>query len=151
MFGRRHNQIEGLDRLVRDFRRLGQVPQKVANKSARAGAAIARKAAKGNAPVDTGQLKKNIVMRVEKSRAVRVGKKVYGIMINSKKTDLFAKFSKTGKRSYYPASQEYGWKIKGVRKHGKHYLERALVGNYRNIQKEIVQVAGQEVDKILRG
>ncbi|MDD9266054.1 HK97-gp10 family putative phage morphogenesis protein [Paenibacillus sp. GCM10023248] len=143
----RRGDIDGLRRLERDMRRLGQVPQKVANKAARAGAAIARKAAKSNAPVDTGQLKKGVIMKAE--RKVKPGKKVYGVMIDPKMNDVFVKLSKTNKRSYYPASQEYGWTTNGHYTPGYRYLRHAIENNADKIEKQVIQTAGKEIDKIL--
>jgi HK97 gp10 family phage protein len=146
---RRRGDIEGLRQLERDMQRLGRVPQKVATKAARAGAAIARKAAKANAPVDTGELKKGVIMKAE--RKVKPGKKVYGIMIDPKKNDIFVKLSKRGKRSYYPASQEYGWTTNGKYTPGYRYLRHAIENNDSKIEKAVIETAGKEVDKILRG
>lgn len=145
----RRGDIQGLRELERLMQRLGQVPQKVANKAARAGAAIPRKAAKANAPVDTGDLKKAVIMKAE--RKVKPGKKVYGIMIDPKKNDIFAKLSKRGKRSYYPASQEYGWTTNGHYTPGYRYLRHAIENNDSKIEKTVIETAGKEIDKILRG
>lgn len=143
------NDIQGMRELQRLMRRLGAVPQKVANKAARSGAAIARKAAKSNAPVDTGELKKGLIMKAE--RRVKRGKKVYGIMMDPKKNDLFVKVSKSNKRSYYPASQEYGWTTNGKYTPGYRYLRHALENNTRKIEQKVIETAGKEIDKILRG
>ncbi|WP_236293090.1 HK97-gp10 family putative phage morphogenesis protein [Paenibacillus allorhizoplanae] len=135
--------------LERDMRRLGQVPQKVATKAARAGAAIARKAAKANAPVDTGQLKKSLIMKAE--RKVKPGKKVFGVMPSPHMNDVLVKISKRGKRSYYPASQEYGWTTNGHYTPGYRYLRHAIENNDDKIEKAVIETAGKEIDKILRG
>jgi HK97 gp10 family phage protein len=145
----RRGDIVGLQRLIRDMQRIGQVPQKVANKAARAGAAIGRKAAKTNAPIDEGDLKKGVIMKAE--RKVKPGKKVYGIMIDPKKNDIFVKLSKTNKRSYYPASQEYGWTTNGHYTPGYRYLRHAIEENVDSIEKTVIETAGKEIDKILRG
>lgn len=145
----RQGDIQGLRELERLMRTLGQVPQKVANKAARVGAAIPRKAAKVNAPVDTGDLRKGIIMKAE--RKVKPGKKVYGIMVDPKKNDIFVKLSKTNKRSYYPASQEYGWTTRGHYTPGYRYLRHAIEHNDDKIEKAIIETAGKEIDKILRG
>lgn len=143
------SEIVGLRELERDMRRLAQVPQKVVTKAARAGAAIARKSAKTNAPVDTGQLKKGVILKAE--RKVKPGKKVFGVMIDPRMNDIFVKLSKTNKRSYYPASQEYGWTTNGNYTPGYRYMRNALENNADAIENKVIETAGKEVDKILRG
>ncbi|MBW4083528.1 HK97 gp10 family phage protein [Paenibacillus sp. S150] len=144
----RRTEIIGMRELERSFRRLGKVPQTVATKSAKAGAKIAHKAAKQNAPEDTGNLKGAIVLKAE--RRVKVGKKVYDIMIDPAKNDLFVKMSADGNRSYYPASQEYGWMTEtGHYIPGYRFLKRAITDNERAIERKILDVAGTEVVKAL--
>lgn len=146
----RRGEIEGLRELERMMQQLGTVPQKVATKAARAGATIARKAAKDKAPVDTGALKSGIIVKPE--RRVVAGKKVYDIMPDPNKNDIFVKLSKTGKRSYYPASQEYGWMTAtGKYIPGYRYLRHALENNSNAIEQKVIDTAGKEIDKILRG
>ncbi|MGG3456052.1 HK97-gp10 family putative phage morphogenesis protein [Paenibacillus rhizolycopersici] len=142
------NDIIGMKELERSFKQLGKVPQTVATKSAKAGATIALKAARDNAPVDTGQLKSGIILKGE--RRVKVGKKMYDVMIDPAKNDVFAKISKDGKRAYYPASQEYGFMTAdGGYVPGYHYLRKSITENARAIESKIVEVAGKAVDKAL--
>lgn len=145
----RKSDIIGMDALERSFRELGKVPQTVATQSARAGATIARRAARSNAPEDEGNLKRGIIMKRERTRVK--GKAVYDIMMDPAMNDVFVKISKDGKRSYYPASQEYGYLTRdGSYVPGYRYLRRAVDDNDSNIEKEILDVAGQAVDKALR-
>lgn len=145
---RRRTEIEGIRELERAFKKLGKVPQTVATKAAKAGARIAHKAAKRDAPEDTGNLKGAIIMKAE--RRVKIGKKVYDILIDSAKNDLFVKMSADGNRSYYPASQEYGWMTEsGKYIPGYRFLKRAITENERAIERATVDVAGKEVDKAL--
>lgn len=130
------------------FQRLGKSPQKVANKAARAGSAIARIDAKQNAPVDEGNLKKGIVMK--KERRVKAGKAVYDIMMDPAMNNVFVKVSAEGKRSYYPASQEYGFMTKsGKYIPGFRYLRKSLDDNEQKIEAKILDVAKTEVTKIM--
>ena len=99
----RRNEVKGMSELESAFKQLGKVPQTVATKSARAGATIALKAAKANAPQDEGNLKRGIIMKRERSKDK--GKAVYDIMPDPAMNSVFVKISKDGKRSYYPASQ----------------------------------------------
>lgn len=142
-------EIDGMKELERSIKKLGKVPQTVATKSARAGAQIALKAARTMAPVDTGELRSGIILRGERTR-IR-GKKVYDVMMDPAKNHIFVKISKDGKRSYYPASQEYGFlTVDGGFVPGYHFLRRAIDDNKAAIQKRVLEVAGREVDKALR-
>ncbi|AIQ54569.1 HK97 gp10 family phage protein [Paenibacillus sp. FSL R7-0331] len=145
---RRSSEIVGMRELEKAFKRLGKVPQTVATKSAKAGARIPLKAAKRNAPVDEGNLKGAIVMKAE--RRVKVGKKVYDIMIDPAKNDLFVKMSKAGNRSYYPASQEYGW-ITETGKYipGYRFLKRSITEHEREIERTMIDVGRREAERAL--
>lgn len=141
--------IEGLDELRRMIRELGKVPTKVASKAARAGAKIAFADAKSNAPVDTGALQGGLIMRAEKTR--KRGKKVFDIFPDARKSDIFVKKIKDGTRYYYPASQEYGFFARNGRYiPGFRYLQRAIEDNENEIEKTIVKVGTDAIDKIMR-
>lgn len=145
----RKDDIIGLRDLERSFRELGKVPQTVATQSARAGASVARRAAKANAPEDTGALKQAIIMKRE--RRSKRGKAVYDILIDPSKNDQFVKISKDGKRSYYPASQEYGFfTVDGRYIPGYGYLRRAVDDNRREIEHAALKRATVAIDKAMR-
>lgn len=145
----RKDDIIGLRDLERSFRELGKVPQTVATQSARAGASVARRAAKANAPEDTGALKQAIIMKRE--RRSKRGKAVYDILIDPSKNDQFVKISKDGKRSYYPASQEYGFfTVDGRYIPGYGYLRRAVDDNRREIERAALKRATVAIDKAMR-
>lgn len=84
-------------------------------------------AAREGAPVDTGALRKGIILKSEKNKPQL--KKVFQVTMDKKKNDIFVKGldeSGEGKRAYYPASQEYGFlKKSGGRVPGKHFLRKA--------------------------
>ena len=145
----RRNGIEGMAELERAFRELGKVQQTVATKSARAGGQIALKSAKARAPVDTGELRDGIILNRERSKTK--GKAVYDVMMDPAKNDVFVKMTKDGKRYYYPASQEYGFlTVDGGYVPGYRFLRRAIDDNAEQIEKKILEVAGKEIDKVLR-
>lgn len=140
--------IVGMKELERSIKRLGKVPQSVVTKAALGGARIALKAAKANAPEDSGELKRGLIMKAE--RRVKIGKKVYDIMMDPAKNDLFVKVSKSGKRSYYPASQEYGFMtVDGGYVPGYRYMRRSLTENARAITNKMVQEGAKAIDKAL--
>lgn len=145
----RRSDLKGARELQRSFAALGKVPQTIATQSARAGAAVALKAAKNNAPVDEGELKRGIIMK--KERRTEIGKAVYDVMMSPHMNDVFVKVSKDGKRSYYPASQEYGFlTVDGGYVPGYGYLRRAVDENEREIERKGIERGLKAVDKALR-
>jgi hypothetical protein len=157
--------IDGMAELERTFRELGKVPQTVATQAARAGGTIAYRAARANAPVDTGALKSGIIMKRE--RRTQPGKAVYDVEMDPSKTELYRRATKTGLRRkggrgpdantmikggyYYPASQEYGFlTVDGNYVPGYHFLKRAITENAPVIEKAVLGATAKAVDKALR-
>lgn len=144
------NDIIGMKELERMFKKLGKVPQSTATKSARAGARISLKAAKANAPEDSGDLKRGIIMKKERKKVP--GKAVFDIMMDPAMNDVFVKESKEGKRSYYPASQEYGFlTANGGYVPGYHFLKRSITEHDTEIERKVLETAAKDVEKALRG
>lgn len=144
------NDIQGMKELERMFKQLERVPQTVATQSARAGATVALRAARANSPIDTGELKKGIILKRE--RRVKVGKAVYDVMMDPSKNDMFVKTSKEGKRAYYPASMEYGFlTVDGGYIPGYRFMRNALEDNVQKIEQRVIDTAKKSVEKILRG
>lgn len=140
-------KIEGMKELQRAIKRLGDVPQKAVTPAAKKGMRIALNAAKQNAPVDTGELKSGLKMVGERSRAK--GKKVYQVVFDRAKNDVFQKKNEKGEIiGYYPASQEYGFFARNGRYiPGYHFLEKSLTGNARKIEKTIVDEMLKRIEK----
>jgi hypothetical protein len=140
-------KIEGMPELERYMRDMGKLPQKCVTKSARQGANIPLKAARSNAPVETGALKRGLKLKGEKAKVK--GKKVYQVTLDKNMNDTFVKISRAGKRAYYPASQEFGFQTKnGGYIPGYHYLEKSVMSNVKVIQKRIVGVLLTELRKL---
>ena len=145
-------EIKGMKELERSFKKLGKVPTSVASKSARAGARIAYKDARANAPEDTGELKRGIVLRRGKFRRRVPGRAVYNVMMDPAKNHIFVKETKDGKRYYYPTSQEYGFMtVDGKYIPGYRFMRRAIDDNEEKIRRSVLEVALKEVDKALKG
>lgn len=142
------SEVIGMKELLKYVGDLEKLPQRVVTKSAKQGAAIALASARQNAPKGkTGNLRKGITLKGEKSRAQ--GKKVYQVTFNEKYNDKFVKLTKAGKRYYYPASQEYGFRtIDGGRVEGKHFMKEALTDNAQQIDKTIIDELIKEIDKL---
>lgn len=139
-------KVEGMDKLLNDLEKIGQVPQKHVTASARKGMNIALKDSKANAPYDTGMLKKGIVMKGERARAK--GKKVYRIVFDRNMNDVFQKPNKEGKvTGYYPISQEYGFFAKNGRYiPGYRFIHDSLIDNTSKIEKTIVSEMQKRID-----
>jgi hypothetical protein len=144
-------KIEGMKELEKAIKRLGQVPQKDVTPAARKGMNIAVKDARIKAPVDTGELKSGMKLIGEKSKSK--GKKVYRIVFDRAKNEVFQKKNKEGKvTGYYPVSQEYGFFTRNGRYiPGFHFAEKGLTGNANKIEKAIVDEMGKRIDKALKG
>jgi HK97 gp10 family phage protein len=144
-------KIEGMKELEKSIKKLGQVPQKCVTPAARKGMNIAFKSAKQNAPVDTGELKGGMKLLGEKAKVK--GKKVYQVVFDRAKNDVFQKKNQGGKViGYYPASMEYGFFAKNGRYiPGYHFLKKALEGNKVAIEKKIVDEMSKQIDKALEG
>lgn len=145
---RRKTQIIGFKELERSFRELGKVPQTVATKSARSGAIIVLRAVRRNAPVDEGHLKKALVLKRERTK-VR-GKAVYQVTFSSAMNDELVKVSKDGQRSYYPASQEFGWlTVDGGYVPGYRYMRRSAEENVKNVERKSLSEAMKAIEKAM--
>ena len=107
---------------------------------------ISLKQSRANAPVDTGLLKKGIVMKGEKARVK--GKKVYRIEFDRNMNDVFQKKNQEGKiTGYYPVSQEYGFFAKNGRYiPGYRFISDSLTDNVSKIEKTIVSTMKTKID-----
>lgn len=142
-------KIEGMKELEKMMKQLSKVPQTVVTSAARAGGAIALKAAKANAPVDEGELRAGIILK--KERRTKLGKAVYDVMMDPAKNDIFVKTTANGTRYYYPASMEYGFiTVDGSYVPGYRFLRRAITDNVVAIERKVIEVAGKKIDKALK-
>ena len=111
--------------LERAARKIDGIAKKQITPAVRKAMRPVLQAAKAKAPKDTRALSKSLKLMGERSR--EPGKKVYQVGPDKAKNDIVAKISVTGKRSYYPASQEHGWRLPdGSKVPGKHYMRDAM-------------------------
>lgn len=104
------------------------------------------KIAKQKAPENTGNLKKALKLKGERTRTQ--GKKVYQVTIDKSKNDIFVKISKNGNRAYYPASQEHGFAtVNGGRVDGKHYLRDAMDEKSPQLASNIIENVMKNIEK----
>lgn len=139
-------KVEGMDKLQRDLKKLGQVPQKHVTSSSRKAMNVVLKESRATAPVDTGMLKKGMKLKGERSR--NKGKKVYQVIFDPRYNDIFQKKNKDGKvTGYYPVSQEYGFFAKNGRYiPGYRFIHDSLAENTRKVEKTIVKEMQKKID-----
>jgi hypothetical protein len=140
--------VQGFDELQELINQVGQVPQKIATKAARQGAQEVLKATKADAPVFDGWLKASLKLVGENAK-VR-GKKVYEVTFDRAYNSKLVKISKEGNRSYYPASQEYGWKYPNGGYHvGLQFMKNSARDVNTFAQQKIIDIAKKELDKVI--
>jgi len=140
--------ITGIPELQAMLDQCGRVPAKAMTPAAKKGANIIRNTAKGDAPKDTGALRKSIKLKAEKRRT---GKKVYQITFIGAN---LLRFTKDGKRFFYPASQEYGFKLPGGRKvvpNSAHFMKHAYRLNRRRVEQTVVDELSNSLRSLLGG
>ncbi|HHY28452.1 MAG TPA: HK97 gp10 family phage protein [Desulfitobacterium dehalogenans] len=146
-------KIEGMDKLQKSLKKLGNVPQKHVTASAKKGMNIVLKQAKADAPKDTGSLKRGMKLSGERSKFK--GKKVYRIVFDSAMNSTFQKENKNGEiTGYYPASMEYGFFDRKGKHHEKSkntgwivgFVHSGLTDNVRKVEKTIVDTMKQKID-----
>lgn len=106
--------------------RLGYLPPAALSTPVRRSASAVQRLARGHAPRLTGALIVGLVVG-KREHSSKPGKVVYDVRFAKEMDMAFAKISKkTGKRAYYPASMEYGFRTRdGKRYAGKYYLRDA--------------------------
>lgn len=124
-------RVEGLDKLNREFGHLKTEVIKVLPSAVKAGADEIRDAARSRAPVDSGALKSGIISAVtwDKGKSVAWA----GAGMDASMNDVFAKYTKDGKRYYYPASIEYGTRLAPA-----HSFMKPALDNNKGRVKQIV-------------
>ena len=147
-------------RLKGALQRIDKLPQKVVTKAAGKGATAARRVIRAKVPVgETGQLKRGIIRSGEKSKVK--GKKVYDLMFDPAKNDIFQKpiknpgeFGGKSDHAYYPASMEFGFltRSKGGGYSyvpGYHFMREGVVESAPTVQTEVIHTMVTELEKEL--
>ena len=139
-------KIEGMKELKKSLDKLGKVPQKHVTSTSKKAMNISLKDARANAPYDTGDLKKGIVLNGEKASVK--AKKVYQVIFDSSMNDVFQKKNAEGKvTGYYPVSQEYGYFARNGRYiPGYRFISDSLTDNTNKIEKTIVDTMKKKID-----
>ena len=128
--------MDDFARLEKSIKRIGKFPTKELTQVVKKAANPILTDAKSRAPVKSGAMIKAMILKKEKSKP---GKRVYQVTFDKAYNEVLAKESKDGKRSYYPASQEYGWITRSGRKiQGKHFLRDAADANARKFERDVI-------------
>lgn len=144
-------RVEGLRDLIRDIKKLENMPQKQITKGVRRGTNVILREARAIASKrrKTGKMAKKLTLKPERSR--KRGKKV--MQVTYQKVEKFpeaVKIAKDGTRYYYPASQNFGFRTRnGGRVEGLHFLTGAMENKGRQASKVIIEEIGKEIEKSL--
>lgn len=159
----RWTPIVGLKALEDYLKNFGNMPQRVVTKSVDKAARLVLNAVKSNAPVDTGFLKQNLIMKPEKKkkngrRIVRIRfKSAFYDQINSEhsKTDANRKRQQKRKNDnpfIYSAAMEYGYFIKGGKFiPGYGFMRKGLEQSKDAFEKRLFEELDKELDKLAGG
>ena len=139
-------KVEGMDKLLKDLEKIGNVPQKHVTSSSRKAMNVVLKQSRATAPYDEGYLEKGMKLKGERSRVK--GKKVYQVIFNPDMNHIFQKPNKEGKiTGYYPVSQEYGFFAKNGRYiPGYRFIHDSLADNTQRVEKTIVSEMQKKID-----
>lgn len=118
-------------------------------------AEIAQRAIVLRAPKKTGILRSGICVNQTPERSKTNGKIVWDVWFDSSMTDDFVRFTKSGKRYYYPASQEYGFRMANRtslpgqserRVPGKYFMREGLI----DVAPVLIAEANAYIDEVMR-
>ena len=152
---------KGITVMIKALNKVNKSPQKAVNKATSKANLIVKRAVKGEAPVKTGTLKRNIVTKAEKNHGIK-GKKVRQVTFKGG-AEANAQLQKPiqnpgalgGKfpKAYYPASQEYGFLARapgGGTQYieGLHFMRSAAEQASPTAKKTMVDVMETELEKL---
>lgn len=144
-------RVEGLNKLMKDIKKLENMPQKQITKGVRRGTNVILKEARARARERriTGKMSKKLTLKAERSK--KKGKKVFQVTYPKvAKFPEAVKITKNGKRYYYPSSQNFGFKTRnGGKVDGLKFLEGAMQSKSGQAARVIVDEIGKEIEKSL--
>lgn len=151
----------GITVMIEALNKINKSPQKAVNKATSKANLIVKRTVKGEVPVKTGTLKRNIVTKAEKNRGVR-GKKVRqvtfkgGAEANSQLQKPIQNPGALGgknPKAYYPASMEYGFLARapgGGTQYveGRHFMLEGAEQASPTAKKTMIDVMEKELEKL---
>lgn len=128
-----------------DLAALSRISEEQIAGTVRTSAAGLRDRIRANAPYRFGTLQSGIIVAPGREKSSRAGKVVNDIVFDRGMNDSFVKISRAGKRYYYPASQEYGFRIgRTRRKPGLYYMRNTAAAYYaeheQNVSEGIMEI-----------
>jgi len=127
-------KIEGMDEFKKNIDKVNKDVIKILPDAVMAGAKIVQAAARSKVPVKSGALKSGIKAEITWDKNAPVA--WAGVGFDREMNAVFVKYSKAGKRYYYPASVEYG--TKGPHSAPAHpFMRPAIDNNKAKVRKEI--------------
>ena len=154
------DDLKKVERMWQKVQGRGGRVQKAVNKASSKAAQTIKRSVKAGAPVRTGALKRNIVIRAEKAK--RKGKKVRQVTIKggAEANEIFQKPIKVpgalggkNKKAYYPASQEYGFLARapgGGTQYipGKYFMREGADAVSAQTESAMIDTVMKELEKI---
>ena len=151
----------GITVMIEALNKINKSPQKAVNKATSKANLIVKRTVKGEAPVKTGTLKRNIVTKAEKNHGVK-GKKVREVTFKggSEANSLLQKpiqnpgaLGGKNPKAYYPASMEYGFLARapgGGTQYveGRHFMLQGAEQASPTAKKTMIDVMEKELDKL---
>lgn len=143
--------MDDLQKLERDLKRMEKFPTTYLTGAVKKGIKPILLATQMNAPIgETGNLVRALTTIMEKSKTK--GKRVAEVTFDRAYNDRLAKVSKGGKRSYYPSSQEFGFKLRnGKKKEGLHFMRDAADMNAEKFGEIVTSEMMKKIEKAWRG
>lgn len=127
--------------------RLGGIKPSFLNMPVKKAATATKGIAKSYAPVRTGALRSGLKVS-RRERSSKKGKIVYQVTMDSAMNDTFVKISSTGKRAYYPASQNFGFTTRnGGYVEGKRFMGNAVEAIEGSAEQIILDAISKKLDK----
>lgn len=151
----------GITVMINALNKINKSPQKAVNKATSKANLIVKRTVKGEAPVKTGTLKRNIVTKAEKNHGIK-GKKVRQVTFKGG-SEANAELQKPirnpgalgGKnpKAYYPASMEYGFLARapgGGTQYveGRHFMLQGAEQAGPTAKKTMIDVMEKELEKL---
>lgn len=121
-----------------DFNALSKTPEAEWVGTVRSSASSLRNMMAAAAPYRTGALRAGLIVAPGREKSKTFGKIVNDIVFDAAMNDVFVKMSKSGKRYYYPASQEYGFRSRHRRRVPGKYFMRDSIAAYSASHEEAV-------------
>jgi hypothetical protein len=150
-------KVDGINELESQFKRIGKMPKKHLNRSAKEGIKDPEKEAKARAPVGkTGTLRKSVKKMLETPNKRNKG--VYRLRYDAKFTDHFQKkttgvYGGKTPHAYYPASVEYGYKGKygKVIPKTQYTFKKIMAKHEKSSAQKVVDSLNKSITELTKG